>query len=471
MGRGFLQPLFAVGYRADLTGKTNLAERDGLFRQRPVAQRRQHRQQHRQIGGGFLHADTADHVHEHVLIADHDPAVAMQHRQQHRQPVLLQAYRYAARIGQRRRIHQRLHFHQQRARAFAGHHHAAARLRRAAAGEENRRRIRHFAQALVAHREHAQLVDRAEAVLERAQHPEAAAAVAFEIQHRIDHVFEHARAGDAALFRDVTNEEDRGAGFLRVTDETRGAFAHLADRPRRRGQRFGPQRLHRIGDQQLRPHLRGLFEDALDAGFGQRAQAIQRQPQPRRAARHLRQRFLAGHVQRRQPAGHARQRLQQQCGFTDPRIAADQDHRAFDQTAAEHAVEFTDAGAGARVLVMQHILQRRDLGRIDLAGPTAAPRSRRCRRRRGFQHDLGERIPRPAFAALPLPFVGLGAAFAADEGGACFGGGFAHRNARAVRARTVAARGRRRRDARAFNAPRGPAASPCPTTPRSPPAG
>src|SRR5690606_40482910 len=78
-------------------------------------------------------------------------------------------------------------------------YHAAARLRARAARQEDRRRVGHLAQALVAHREHAQLVDRAEAVLECAQHPEAAARLAFEVQYRVDHVLEHARAGDAAL--------------------------------------------------------------------------------------------------------------------------------------------------------------------------------------------------------------------------------------------------------------------------------
>ena len=48
----------------------------------------------------------------------------------------------------------------------------------------------------VGHLEDADLVGRAEAVLDRAQDAELVAALALEIEHRIDHVLEHARAGD-----------------------------------------------------------------------------------------------------------------------------------------------------------------------------------------------------------------------------------------------------------------------------------
>ena len=421
MRGGFLQPLLAVGHRTDLAGQADLAERHGLVRERPVAQARQHRQQHRQVGRGLLHADAADHVDEHVLVAHRHAAVPVQYRQQHGHAVAFQPDRDPARVGQRRRIDQRLHFHQQRAGALARDHHAAARLLRRA-GQEDRRRIGHLAQALVAHREHAQLVDRAEAVLERAQHAEAAARVALEVQHGVDHVLEHARAGDAALLGHVADQEHRGAGFLGVAHQARGRFAHLADRTGRGGELLGPQGLHRIGHDQLRPQRRGLFEDALDSGLGQRAEAVERQVEPRGAAGDLRQRLLAGHVQAFQPrAGgrgrHLRQRLQQQRRLADARIAADQHHRAFDQAAAEHAVELADAGGHARILAMAHVLERGDLGRIDPPGPAPAPRRGRCLRPRRLQHDLRQRVPGPAFAALALPLVELRAAFAADVGG------------------------------------------------------
>ena len=42
--------------------------------------------------------------------------------------------------------------------------------------------------------EAADLVDRAEAVLQRADHPEPGVAVALEVEHDVDDVLEHARA-------------------------------------------------------------------------------------------------------------------------------------------------------------------------------------------------------------------------------------------------------------------------------------
>ena len=62
--------------------------------------------------------------------------------------------------------------------------------------EEQRRGIGDVGQAAVGHLEHADLVGRAEAVLDRAQDAELMAALALEVEHRVDHVLEHAGAGD-----------------------------------------------------------------------------------------------------------------------------------------------------------------------------------------------------------------------------------------------------------------------------------
>jgi len=291
----------------------------------------------------------------------------------------------------------------------------------AAAGQEDGRWIGDFLQALVPHREHAQFVDRTEAVLERAQQTEAAAALAFEVQHRIDHVFEHARAGDAALLGHVADQEHGGAGLLGETHQPRRALAHLADRTRRGGQALGPQGLHRIGHDQPRPRPGGMLQDRLDAGLGQRVDPIQWQFQPVRTAGHLRQRLLAGDVQHRQFGRHLRHCLQQQGRLADARVTADQHHRALDQATAEHTVELADAGADPAVLGLLHVLQRGDLRRIDLARPTRPARRRRLGRRRALQHDFRQRVPGVALGALALPLAEFGAAFIADVGGAGFG--------------------------------------------------
>ena len=54
--------------------------------------------------------------------------------------------------------------------------------------------------------EAADLVDRAEAVLHRPDHPEPGVAVALEVEHHVDDVLEHPRAGDRAVLGDVADD-------------------------------------------------------------------------------------------------------------------------------------------------------------------------------------------------------------------------------------------------------------------------
>jgi hypothetical protein len=71
-----------------------------------------------------------------------------------------------------------------------------------------------FGQPGAGHLEDADLVGRAEAVLDRAQDAELVAALALEIEHGIDHVFDHAGAGDLAVLRDMADQDDGDAARL-----------------------------------------------------------------------------------------------------------------------------------------------------------------------------------------------------------------------------------------------------------------
>ena len=288
-------------------------------------------------------------------------------------------------------------------------------------GKKNRGRIRHFAQALVGHREHAEFIDRTEAVLERAQHAETAAGFALEIQHRIDHVFEHARAGDAAFLGHVADQEHAGAAFLREAHEACCRFAHLADRTRRGSQGFGPDRLDGINNEHAWCIFLRNFHNALNAGFGQTAQRIQRQAQALRTRGDLRDGFLAADVQTFQARAERAQHLQQQGRLADAGIAADQHDRTGDQTAAEHAIELADADGRACLGTRRHVGELHDLRlRHGTCITTALGRARTRRR----YDKLAQRIPRLAGLALALPLCILGAALIADVGGL----GFGHQN-------------------------------------------
>ncbi len=100
--------------------------------------------------------------------------------------------------------------------------------------KEDRRGIADFLEPLLGHREHADLVGGAEAVLDRAHDAEAAAGIALEIQHGVDHVLEDARPGDQPFLGHVADDQHRGAGILGEPHQPRRGFAHLHGRAGRR---------------------------------------------------------------------------------------------------------------------------------------------------------------------------------------------------------------------------------------------
>ena len=177
-------------------------------------------------------------------------------------------------------------------------------------------------------------------------------AFALERKHGVDHVLDHARAGDLAVFGDVADQDDGGARALGVADQRLRAAAHLRDRAGRRFDQFGPHGLDRIDDDQPRRLALGHGgDDVLDRGFGGEFDGFA-QAQPLGAQPHLRDRFLAGDVDR--AVAGARERgggLQQQRRFADAGIARHQQHRAAHEAAAGDAVEFGDAAGQARGLM------------------------------------------------------------------------------------------------------------------------
>ena len=117
--------------------------------------------------------------------------------------------------------------HQHRPRAFhAGEHRGAGDVA-VALGQEQRRGIGDFGQAGIGHLEDADLVGRAEAVLDRAQDAELMAALALEIEHGVDHVLEHARAGDMPFLGDMADQDDAEAAPLGEADQLLRRGAHL----------------------------------------------------------------------------------------------------------------------------------------------------------------------------------------------------------------------------------------------------
>lgn len=129
---------------------------------------------------------------------------------------------------------------------------------------------------------------------------------------------------------------------------------------------------------------------------------------PRRSARglHLIDRLFAGDID--DPAvlrGERAADLDEQRRLANSRFAGEEQHRARHETAAQHPVEFADAGGEAR-------RRKRRGAEVEKGEDAAFARASRWHADR----LLDERIPRPTGIAAPLPARRHRTAALADEG-------------------------------------------------------
>ena len=151
--------------------------------------------------------------------------------------------------------------------------------------------------------------------------------IALEVEHGVDDVLEHARAGDRALLRHVADEQHDHAALLGESRQLRRAFAHLRDAAGRRRERFRVDGLDRVDDDDLRRRRVDRGDDRLELHFGQQLDRRVDESETLRAQRDLLGGFLAGDVQRPVRGAQRRTRLQQQRRLADAGIAAEQDRR------------------------------------------------------------------------------------------------------------------------------------------------
>ena len=314
-------------------------------------------------------------------------------------------------------VHQRLDFHQQRAAAFLRDQHARAGHVVAVAGEEDGGGVGHAFEAVFQHGEHAQLVGRAEAVFDGANHAVVGMLVAFEIQHGIHHVFQHARAGNRAVFGDVADKNHGDAHLLGHAGELGGALAHLRHGAGRGGNLVGIHGLNRVDDHHGRLVLFQSSLHRFQTDFRQQMHAVRIQPQTLRAQGDLLRRFFARHIQHFAFFRHQGNGLQQQRGFADARVAAQQNHRTAHQPAAEHAVKFAHAGGLARHFGGGNFGQL-----LHLRG-VRRPRLETGILRLGRGNAFLQGVPLAAVRAFALPLGHDAAAFGAGVEGF---GGFGH---------------------------------------------
>jgi hypothetical protein len=279
-------------------------------------------------------------------------------------------------------------------------------------------RVEHLREAARLHLEDADVVRRAEAVLQRAQRAVGALALALELEHAVDEVLEDARTGERALLRDMADEQDGGARPLGDLRDPRGDLAHLAHGAGRAVQRGAVERLDRVDHAGGGPLGAQGGEHGVEVGLRQDRHVESACAQALGAQADLGGGLLARDVERRLPRrremaeGHVRER-----GLADARRAAEQDERAGDETAAEHPVELADAGAQARHALDRDVAQRNRPRRRPAAARAGTHGGAPAARARGGRALLDERVPLAAARAAAVPFRALRAAGRAGEDG------------------------------------------------------
>ena len=389
-----------MGDGADFTRQRDLAEDDGARRHGTFGQRGDQSGGDREVGGGVGEAVAACDVEIDFGRGEADAAAGFEDREQHGEPLAVPADRAAPRGRARGKTDgERLDFDQHGARAFEGGEDGGARQLFAAFSEKQARRVGDFVETLRFHREDADLVGAAEAVLDGAQDAVLVRAFALEAEHGVDHMFEDARPRDIAVLGDVTDQHQRGAAFLGEADEFVGAGANLADCAGGALDHVAVHRLDRIDDEEIGRVVAQGGEDVAYAGGGGELDRRLAQPEAQRAQPDLVGRFLARDVDRVLAIdGEIGRDLQQQRRLADARIAPDQRGGGGHDPAAQRAVEFGDAG--------RHALGQRDLGvephHFDLR-PAALQVMLLGEGGDDARGILDQRIPVPAIPALPLP--------------------------------------------------------------------
>ena len=169
-------------------------------------------------------------------------------------------------------------------------------------------------------------------------------AVALELEHAVDEMLEHARAGDGAVLGHVADEDRGDVLLLRDPEQAAGGLADLADRAGRRAHVGGVERLDRVDHADVGLLALERRADGIELGLGEDLDVLGA-AEPRRAELHLRGRLLAGDEERTAAAGGDRaEGAEEQGRLADAGLAADEHEARGDEPAAEDAVELGHAG-------------------------------------------------------------------------------------------------------------------------------
>jgi hypothetical protein len=224
---GLVRPLLRPGRSTDLARQADLPDRGEGVRVRAVPRGTRESEHDRQVCARFGELHPAHRRHVDVRVRQLDAGSAFQHREEHRDPRCVDAVDDPPRLRRRARDDERLDLHRQGPTPFHRHGDARARHRCPVAGHEQAAGVGDLVDAVTGHVEAADLVGGAEPVLQGADEAQGGLPVTLEVADDVDQVFEQSGAGDRAVLRDVSDDEDGECRLLGDPDEGGGDLAHL----------------------------------------------------------------------------------------------------------------------------------------------------------------------------------------------------------------------------------------------------
>ena len=164
--------------------------------------------------------------------------------------------------------------------------------------------------------------------------------VAFKLQHRIHNVFQYLRSGDAAFLVDVTDENDRSAGFFGKFQQRSRTLPYLHDAAGRRINVFRRDGLDGVDDDQVGGRILDVGKNLFQRGLTRNQQVVVvGMGDTDRAELQLAGTFFSRYIQD-SFMGEAEYGLQDQGRFSNTGFAANQGQRALHQSSSQDPVEF-----------------------------------------------------------------------------------------------------------------------------------
>ena len=408
-----LHPPPNVGNATHFAAQSHFTKGNRPFRDRLVHQRGVQTQCHRQVPCRFVQLESADHIQVHVQRSEKHAQMFFQYRDQDHHAAIVKPLRLPPRCREAAFGGKHLNFRQNRTGALHHTGNTGAGNAVRSAVQQHCRRVGHFVQSAVLHLEHADLIGRTIPVFHSTQQPVGQVPFSLEIQHGVHNMFHDLRTGNGSVLVDMPHDPHRNIQLFRRVHKQVGALPHLCQAAGTGGNFLHSHGLNGVDNDNIGAAGGNGVADALGIGDCQQKQIFRCHAQTLRPQLDLFGGFLTGNIQHSVFLSEVLADLQQQCAFSDTRLAAQQHNGATHQSAAQHAIQLPHAGGEAYLLIL---LQRCNGGRLYSIVHTR----RFTALGRALRRLLHHGVPRAADGAASRPLGAFAAALRAEKNSFCF---------------------------------------------------